>query len=168
MSLDHLWAGWRMPYIESAGNGPPSHEAEGCVLCRLAAAADDREAMVLARTRHMFVVMNAYPYTSGHIMVAPLEHVADLDAISREEAGELTDLLQAAVRAVRAAYQPAGFNVGANLGAAAGAGIPGHLHFHVLPRWGGDTNFMTSIAHARVLPEAIGASYEKLRAVWPS
>ncbi|MCU1458943.1 MAG: histidine triad protein [Actinomycetia bacterium] len=168
MSLDHLWAGWRMPYIESAGNGPPSHAADGCVLCRLAAATDDREAMVLARTEHMFVVMNAYPYTSGHIMVAPLEHVADLDALSLDAAGELTGLLQDSVRAERAAYDPAGFNVGANLGVAAGAGIPGHLHFHVVPRWGGDTNFMTSIADARVLPEALGASYEKLRAAWPS
>ena len=126
------------------------------------------EALVLARNEHAFAVMNAYPYTSGHLMVAPLRHESTLAGLSREEATAVMALVQDANVAVIAAFVPDGINVGANIGRAAGAGVPGHVHVHVLPRWTGDTNFMTTVAEARVLPEPLDASFEKLRLHWPS
>jgi ATP adenylyltransferase len=124
--------------------------------------------MVLARNEHAFAVMNAYPYNSGHLMVAPLRHESRLGGLSSEEAVAVMLLTQTASVALEAAYRPDGVNIGANLGRAAGAGVPGHLHVHVLPRWAGDTNFLTTVAEARVLPESLSASYEKLRAAWPA
>ncbi len=115
----------------------------------------------------MVALLNAYPYTSGHLMVLPVRHVADLEDLDDQEGREMWESLRSAVVAVKAAYGPGGINVGANLGRAAGAGIPGHLHLHVVPRWGGDTNFMTSVADARVLPEALSTSAAKLRSAWP-
>jgi ATP adenylyltransferase len=112
--------------------------------------------------------MNAYPYTSGHLMVAPLRHESTLAGLTRDEAVAVMSLVQDANVAVTAAYRPDGLNVGANIGRAAGAGVPGHVHVHVLPRWAGDTNFMTTVAEARVLPEPLDLSYEKLRAEWPA
>ena len=112
-------------------------------------------------------MLNLYPYTSGHLMVAPLRHVGDLEALTTDEAGELMDLTRRATVAVKAAYEPDGVNVGMNLGRAAGAGVPGHLHVHVLPRWVGDTNFMTSVAEARVLPEPLTRTFERLGTSWP-
>jgi diadenosine tetraphosphate (Ap4A) HIT family hydrolase len=137
------------------------------VLCRLVAA-DPDEALVVVADEHVFVVMNAYPYTSGHLMVAPRRHLAELDELTEVEASSLMRMTQHATTAIRAAYRPDGQNVGANIGRAAGAGVPGHLHLHVLPRWSGDTNFLTSVAEARVLPEALTRSWEKVRAAWPS
>jgi diadenosine tetraphosphate (Ap4A) HIT family hydrolase len=112
-------------------------------------------------------ILNAYPYTSGHLMVMPVRHTADLETLAPGEAAALMEGLQAGVSALKAAYRPDGVNVGANLGKAAGAGVPGHLHLHALPRWTGDTNFMTTVAETRVLPEALSVSDEKLRASWP-
>jgi ATP adenylyltransferase len=163
VALDHLWAGWRSEYIESATNAPPGE----CLFCALAAM-DDDEAMILERTDLTFTVMNAYPYTSGHVMVAPLRHEATLAGLVADEAGALMQGVQRASVAIDAAYRPEGQNAGMNLGRAGGAGVPGHLHAHVLPRWGGDTNFMTSVAEARVLPESLRASYDKLRTAWPA
>ena len=123
---------------------------------------------MLERTDTTFTVMNVYPYRSGHLMVAPLRHVASLADLDRRRGGRRSCAAQVrAVRAIRAAYAPDGINVGANLGRAAGAGIPGHLHVHVLPRWTGDTNFMTTVAEARVLPESLRDGYDKLAAAWP-
>jgi ATP adenylyltransferase len=156
MTLDRVWAGWRSAYIETVGG-----------FCTLAAG-DPEQMLVLARTEHAFAVMNAYPYTSGHLMVAPLRHEATLAGLSREEAGALMALTQDATAAVDTAYAPQGINVGVNIGRAAGAGIPGHVHVHALPRWNGDTNFMTAVAEARVLPESLRTSYDKLRAAWPA
>lgn len=165
MSLDHLWAGWRSSYIDGIANEPPRVGPDGCLFCGLAAG--DPEAMlVLARNEHAFAVMNAYPYTSGHLMVAPLRHVQRLGDLEAHEAAGVMELVREATLAVESAYRPEGQNVGMNLGRAAGAGVPDHLHVHVLPRWGGDTNFMTSIAEARVLPESLGTSYQKLRTAW--
>jgi ATP adenylyltransferase len=166
MSLDRLWAGWRTNYIDGVATQPPSEDDHECLFERLAREADD-EALVLARNEHAFAVMNAYPYTSGHLMVAPLRHESTLAGLSRGEAASVMQLVQDANAAVLAAYSPDGVNVGANIGRAAGAGIPGHVHVHVLPRWSGDTNFMTTIAEARVLPEPLTKSYEKLIAAWP-
>jgi diadenosine tetraphosphate (Ap4A) HIT family hydrolase len=166
VGLDRIWAGWRASYIDGVANQAPPATADGCLFERLAAA-PDTEALILARNEHAFAVMNAYPYTSGHVMVAPLRHEPTLAGLSRDEAAAVMDLVQDANVAVTAAFRPDGINVGANIGRAAGAGIPGHVHVHVLPRWAGDTNFMTAVAEARVLPESLGASYEKLRRHWP-
>jgi ATP adenylyltransferase len=168
MTLDRLWAGWRSSYIDEVATQRPMTGVDECIFCRLAAAPDPEEALVLARDEHVFAVMNAYPYTSGHLMVAPLRHEGSLAALSREEASALMAMTQDAVVALEGAYTPDGINVGANLGRAAGAGIPGHLHLHALPRWNGDTNFMTAVAEARVLPEPLHRSWEKLKAAWPT
>jgi ATP adenylyltransferase len=171
MTLDRLWAGWRATYInEVATQRAPDDDDDDddeCLFERLAAA-DPADALVLARTDRAFAVMNAYPYTSGHLMVVPLRHVGTLAALTRADAAAVMALTQDATAAVQAAYSPEGINVGLNIGRAAGAGIPGHVHVHVLPRWSGDTNFMTSVAEARVLPEPLTTSYEKLRAAWPA
>jgi ATP adenylyltransferase len=161
--LERLWAGWRGAYVsESAGHD------EGCLFCRILAAGDDEQYHVVRRGDRSAVVLNAYPYTSGHVMVAPLRHVGELEELEADEAGELWGLVSQAVQALKAAYRPDGINVGLNLGRAAGAGVPGHLHAHVLPRWNGDTNFMTTVAEARVLPETLTDTWRKLRAAWPT
>ena len=158
MSLERLWAGWRSEYVETAG------AVGGCVLCRVLA---DRSYVVWQGERAA-VVLNAYPYTSGHVMVVPVRHVDELEELAAEESVEVWAAVTDAVRALKIAYRAQGVNVGANLGAAAGAGLPGHLHVHVLPRWTGDTNFMTSVAETRVLPEALDVTLEKLRSAWPA
>jgi ATP adenylyltransferase len=163
VSLDRLWAGWRASYIDSVVTKPPGDD---CVICGLAAAPPD-DAQVVARGERAFVVLNAYPYSSGHLMVAPLRHEGELDLLTDDEATELMRLTRTATRAVKLAYGPDGMNVGINLGRAGGAGVPGHLHVHVLPRWFGDTNFMTTVAETRVLPEPLSATLERVRAVWP-
>ncbi len=164
MSLEHLWAGWRVAYVTEA---PEKTGATADLFERLAAAHPD-EALVVARNELVFTVMNAYPYCSGHCMVAPLRRVPELEDLSDAEAAALMGMVQQAVVALKAGFHTDGVNVGINLGRAAGAGIPGHLHFHVVPRWSGDTNFMTSVAEARVMPEDLRTSYEKLKAAWPT
>jgi diadenosine tetraphosphate (Ap4A) HIT family hydrolase len=160
--LEHLWAGWRLAYIDDESKQRHAHG--DCVICDLDAADDDAEALVLERSALTITVMNLYPYTSGHVMVSPRRHVGSLGELSDDEADALMRALRRASAAIDAAYAPGGQNVGLNQGAAAGAGLPGHLHVHALPRWAGDTNFMTSVAEARVLPEDIRTSYERLRA----
>ena len=171
--LESIWAGWRSEYVERAAAESAASTAEdaadsGCVMCRLVAAdPGDDDAGVVWRGHSVTVAMNAYPYTSGHVMVIPHLHVGDLEALGAEESTAVWSAAVASVQAVKAAYRPDGVNFGANLGSAAGAGIPGHVHLHVLPRWAADTNFMTSVASARVLPEALPVSLGKLRAAWP-
>ena len=123
----------------------------------------DEENFVLQRGQHCFVVLNIYPYISGHLMVVPYLHTSEFDSTAKEITDEMMDLTKRAQTALREAYKPAGFNLGMNLGAAAGAGIADHLHIHLLPRWGGDTNFMTTVAETRVLPEELTTTYSKLR-----
>jgi ATP adenylyltransferase len=164
VTLERLWAGWRSDYIGSMATGAAT--SRPCLFCALAAAPPG-DAQILAREDHVFAVLNAYPYTSGHLMVAPVRHEAELDGLDREEADALMRMMQVATTAVRAAFRPDGLNVGLNIGRAAGAGIPGHLHVHVVPRWSGDTNFMTSVAEVRVLPEPLDVTGDKLRAAWP-
>ena len=163
MPLERLWAGWRAPYLDVVTSDEAA--SDDCLFCRLAAA-DPDEAYVVARDDRAFVVLNAYPYTSGHVMVAPLRHEGDLEALPADDAAALMHLTQRATAAVKLAYSPEGVNVGINLGAAAGAGVPGHLHVHVVPRWNADTNFMTAIAETRVLPEPLSATLAKLRTAW--
>jgi ATP adenylyltransferase len=164
MSLERLWAGWRSAYVSNVGTAPD----DGCVFCRLAAATDRRAALVLEVTDTTLTAMNLYPYGSGHLLVAPRRHVGDLEALADTEAADFVRAQQRAVRALKGAYGPDGLNLGANLGRAAGAGIPSHLHVHVLPRWSGDTNFMTSVAEVRVLPEDLQTGYDKILAAWPA
>ena len=164
MSLERIWAGWRAAYIEGV-TAQPSDD-DDCLFCELAAG-DPDESLVVARGDLVFAVMNAYPYVSGHLMLAPLRHEAELDGLRDDEAAALMKITQQATTALKAAYRPDGLNVGVNVGRAAGAGVPGHVHFHALPRWNGDTNFMTSVAETRVLPEDLRTSWQKLRDAWP-
>jgi len=170
MTLEHLWAGWRRDYVTgvAAASDGADTDADGCVLCRIVAEADDAAALVLERTATTFTVLNLYPYASGHLMVAPLRHEPDIDGLDGAESVEMTAATRRALRALRAAYAPDGVNMGMNLGRAAGAGVPGHLHRHIVPRWYGDTNFITAVAEARVMPETLSAGYRRLRDAWPS
>jgi diadenosine tetraphosphate (Ap4A) HIT family hydrolase len=166
--LERLWAGWRNAYVSGVAQSDDRDPAdEECIFCALA---DDDPAnlQVLARGELVFALLNAYPYNSGHLMVAPKRHEGNLEALTGAETAELMEMIVAATRALKTAYQPDGVNVGMNLGRAAGAGIPGHLHCHVLPRWFADTNFMTTVAEARVLPEALSVTHERLRSAWPA
>ena len=169
MTLERLWAGWRLEYIEAAGDDDDvAGESAGCVFCRILTSDDPPEStLVLWRDEACAVVLNAYPYTSGHLMVMPLRHVAELESLHEEEGAAIWAALTDAVTALKSAYPLDGLNVGANLGRAAGAGVPGHFHLHALPRWNGDTNFMTTVAEARVVPEALPLSYRRLREAWP-
>ncbi|HEY6473254.1 MAG TPA: HIT domain-containing protein [Acidimicrobiales bacterium] len=173
MSLQHLWAGWRREYIVEATErervaGGVSHDAADCVFCRLAESGPPSEDnLVVWRGPLTFVVLNAYPYASGHVLVLPLRHVGPLAELTEAESAELWSATQKAVAAIEGAYEPDGLNMGANLGRAAGAGLPGHLHLHVLPRWSGDTNFMTSVAETRVMPETLQLSWKRLTDAWP-
>jgi ATP adenylyltransferase len=163
--LERLWAGWRAEYVGDPNTG---RDDQSCVMCRLVAATDDVEALILERTPLTITVMNLFPYGSGHLMVAPAQHLASYDELDDETNIAVARAQRRAIVAIRSAYEPDGINVGANLGRAAGAGVPGHLHLHVLPRWIGDTNFMTSVAEVRVLPESLRIGYDKLKEVWPS
>ena len=155
MAAERLWAPWRLQYIKG-------EKSDECIFCTKPAL-DDESAQIVRRGDRCFVMLNAFPYTSGHVMVAPYEHVADLAALDEPTALELMKLSQASIRAIRAAYRPDGFNVGANLGTAAGAGIAEHLHFHVVPRWEGDTNFMSVVGEVRVLPESLEDTQRTLK-----
>jgi len=155
--MERIWTPWRMEYIES------THQLEdGCIFCDKPLAGDDNASYIMARSDWAFVILNAFPYNPGHLMVAPFRHVGDLEALDAEEVADTGRLLQRSIRALKESMEPDGFNVGANLGRVAGAGIPGHLHWHVVPRWNGDTNFMTVLSEVRVLPEALAATYAKL------
>jgi len=172
VSLEHLWAGWRCEYIVEATEreraGGISQDRAECVFCRLAASGGPSEDnLVVWRGEKAFVVMNAYPYASGHVLVLPLRHVGALAELTVEESTEVWAATQAAVAAIETAYEPDGLNMGANLGRAAGAGLPAHVHLHVLPRWSGDTNFMTAVAATRVMPETLQLSWKRLTDAWP-
>lgn len=156
-----LWSPWRYEYIAS---GAANAGSGGCIFCSIRDDPDRDEAnFVVYRADHSFVVLNIYPYISGHLLIVPYEHVAELDATSKPATDELMDLTKRCQTALREVYQPPGFNIGMNLGKAAGAGIVDHIHIHILPRWTGDTNFMSSIGDTRVIPEALPTTYQKLR-----
>ena len=158
--MQRLWSPWRSKYIAS---GVDSNAAE-CVFCRIGASPDqDEQNFVLHRDEHAFVVLNLYPYITGHLMVVPYVHTSELDVLAKEITDEMMDLTKRAQKALREVYSPAGFNMGMNLGSAAGAGIADHVHIHFLPRWSGDTNFMTTVGESRVIPEALEVTYAKLR-----
>ncbi len=158
---ERLWAPWRLEYVQHAD------DQDGCVFCK-AAAGDDESHLVLRRGEHAFALLNKFPYTSGHLMVAPYRHGAGLDGLDDAEALEVHRLVAAGIEALRAVYGPEGFNVGWNLGRVAGAGIVDHGHAHVVPRWGGDTNFMPVLADVRVIPEHLDETRRRLADAWRS
>jgi ATP adenylyltransferase len=157
-----LWAPWRLEYIRQAD------EQEGCVFCRAAASRDDADALVVHRGQAAFALLNKFPYSSGHLMVAPVRHVGDFAELTDEEALEIHRLAQHGIDALAATYAPQGYNLGWNLGRIAGAGIVDHVHLHVVPRWAGDTNFMPVLADVKVMPEHLAATREQLAATWPT
>ena len=158
--MERLWSPWRHEYI---ANTSPEKFQGACIFCEAQKTpADDEKNLVLYRGTHNFVILNRYPYISGHLMVAPFAHVGEFYAAPKETTDELTDLVKRCQLALRDAYQPQGFNIGMNLGRVAGAGVADHIHMHILPRWGGDTNFMSTVAETRVLPEDLSTTYQKL------
>jgi diadenosine tetraphosphate (Ap4A) HIT family hydrolase len=168
-SLEHLWAGWRHEYVASATAVDRGDEDRSCVFCRIAASGPPSvDNGVVWRGELTYAVLNAYPYASGHLLVMPVRHVNSLDGLLTEESTDLWAAIHRATVAINAAYDPDGINMGGNFGRAAGAGIPEHLHLHVVPRWSGDTNFMTSVAGVRVMPESLTAAWEKLHRAWPA
>jgi ATP adenylyltransferase len=156
--MDYLWTPWRYRYIASGGS-----KDDECIFCAAAEGHDDTQSLIVLRAPKNFVILNRYPYTSGHVMVVPYAHRATLAESEPEALAEMMALAQRIERALESLYHPNGYNVGINIGRAAGAGIPGHLHLHVLPRWIGDTNFMTAIGETRVQPEELATTYERLR-----
>jgi ATP adenylyltransferase len=157
--VERLWSPWRHDYIVKAG----ANSSSTCVLCDAQKTATDEESFILHRASHNFVILNLYPYISGHLMIAPYEHLADLDSAAKESTDEMMDLIKLSQTALRDVYRPDGFNIGMNLGRAGGAGVAGHFHMHVMPRWVGDTNFMTTVGETRVLSEDLSTTYQKLR-----
>ncbi len=156
--MKHLWAPWRMAYVGGWASPPP-----GCIFCTALAARDDPRHLVVKRGLHAYLILNAYPYSPGHLMAVLNRHVA---TVADAEAAELAELMQLAGEATRlltAEYQAHGFNIGINQGRVAGAGVEDHLHVHVVPRWNGDTNFMATVGEVRVLPEALEVTYRRLR-----
>jgi ATP adenylyltransferase len=158
--VDRLWAGWRMAYIDKATS--TKVRKEPCLFCTLAKAKPGPRNLVLAVTPRVLVMMNLFPYNVGHVMVAPTAHVGSLARLRAEDAAEMNEWLGRVEQAIGSAYRPHGFNLGMNLGRTAGAGVLGHLHWHVVPRWNGDTNFMPVTASTKVLPEALDQTYAKL------
>ncbi|MCU1233661.1 MAG: histidine triad protein [Candidatus Solibacter sp.] len=154
--MDYLWTPWRYNYITNA------ERVSGCVFCHAAESDDDRGNLVVHRAEHNFVILNRFPYTNGHVMVVPYGHIGLLEGMPDEGLVEMMRLARKAEGLLRAVYHPDGLNIGMNLGQSAGAGIADHVHMHVLPRWAGDTNFMTVTGETRVLPEDLPTTWEKL------
>src|SRR3954467_13774297 len=154
--MDRIYTPWRYAYVSQAENAP------GCVFCNLPKEKDDRKALIVHRGKHCFVVLNAFPYTSGHAMVVPFAHLDTLAALPESAANEMMALTQRLESILRTVYKPEGVNIGMNIGKAAGAGVAGHIHMHVLPRWTADSNFMTVVGETRVLPEDLAVTWERL------
>jgi len=158
--VETLWSPWRYEYLTAGG----SEKSNVCVFCEIQKDPQRDEAnFVLYRGSFNYIVLNIYPYISGHLLIVPFEHIADLDRTSKETTDEMMDLTKRCQTALREVYQPAGFNVGMNLGRSAGAGIAAHLHQHIMPRWTGDTNFMTTVGSTRVMSEELSTTYSKLK-----
>ena len=157
--MKHIWSPWRLEYL-TAGKKP------GCIFCNAVQSSDDRENLVLYRGELAFLILNRFPYNNGHLMVVPDRHVGSLDALTPDERAELMELTRRAEVALTEAYHPHGLNMGINLGKAAGAGVLDHLHVHIVPRWNGDTNYMTVVGQTRVLPEELHQTVARLRPIF--
>ncbi len=158
--MEQLWAPWRKKYIEHHEPTP------GCIFCNALQMADSVENLVVARAQHSFAMLNRYPYNNGHLMIVPYAHQPTLEMLDAATRAEMMELVSHSLEVLRAIYHPEAFNFGANIGKAAGAGIAAHLHLHVVPRWSGDTNFMSSIGETRVLPEELSDTYQRIQARW--
>jgi ATP adenylyltransferase len=158
--MKYLWSPWRMKYIEKESR------QEGCIFCDALAKQDGQENLVVMRGEQTFVMLNRFPYTSGHLMVVPFEHRPTLEALDPPTRAEMMELVSESLVVLRSVYVPQAFNVGANIGEVAGAGIPEHVHMHIVPRWAGDTSFMTTVGNSRVLPESLEETYQRVRQAW--
>jgi ATP adenylyltransferase len=162
--MDRLWSPWRYDYIKSGSNEQTGQQPSPCIFCALPQnPTDDEKNYILHRAAHNFIVLNIYPYISGHLLIVPYAHLGELDAAPKETTDELMDLTKRCQTALREIYSPHGFNLGMNLGRSAGAGVADHIHLHLLPRWTGDANFMSTIGETRVIPEDLSETYRKLR-----
>jgi ATP adenylyltransferase len=155
--MNHLWSPWRMEYIEN------HNKEEGCVFCNAQAKEDSAENLIAHRGDRAYVILNRFPYTSGHLMVIPFVHVSTLEELDAPTRAEMMELTSCCTTVLKSIYKPQGFNVGLNMGEAAGAGVLGHVHIHIVPRWKGDTNFMLSVGQTRVLPERLEDTYERVK-----
>jgi len=162
--MDHLWTPWRMTYLQRDSTGGDKE----CIFCHKVRMKDDAHEHVLYRGKNVYVTMNLYPYNNGHLMVVPNEHISRLIDVDEITAAEIMHVTQLCLRVLTEAFKPQGFNIGINIGAAAGAGIADHLHQHIVPRWGGDTNFMSTIGETRTIPEWIDQTYERLLPLFKS
>lgn len=158
--MKHLWSPWRMSYIEA------EKSKDGCVFCEALSQPDGPENLIVARSERAFVILNRFPYTSGHLMVLPFQHVNSLTKLNVQTRAEMMELLNKCTLVLQQVYKPQGFNMGANVGEAAGAGIEEHVHLHVMPRWTGDTNFMSTIGETRVLPEELAQTFRRVSEAW--
>lgn len=158
--MNYIWSPWRMVYMQTDKLDP------GCVFCTELSRPDGRQSLVVFRGQKAFAILNRYPYTSGHLMIVPYEHLSTLEALDTGTRAEIMELTNQAIQVLQSVYRPQGFNIGINQGAAAGAGITEHIHLHVVPRWMGDTNFMSSLGNTRVLPESLEDTYLKVSQVW--
>lgn len=158
--MEYLWTPWRSTYMNE------KKDKTKCIFCQAAASAEDARNLVVFRGQFCFVILNRYPYTSGHLMIAPYRHVSRLTTVDEATTAEMMQLVRQAETVLQEAYSPDGLNLGMNLGEAAGAGIEQHIHMHVLPRWKGDANFMTSIGETRIIPETLEDTYRKVRETW--
>lgn len=163
--MEVLRAGWRNEYVSKSDSHETS-KPKGCIFCEFPKQDMDRDHLIVARGEHAFVMMNKFPYSSGHLMVIPYRHTDALESLSDPECSEMHRLAREAVTALKKIYSPHGFNLGMNLGSSAGAGIAEHLHMHIVPRWNGDTNFMSVTAESKVLPETLLSTYTKLIGAW--
>ncbi len=150
-----------MTYLQSDQPKP-----DGCIFCAAVATPDDERTLVLHRGRHCFIILNLYPYNNGHLMIVPFDHSESIEQLPAEALAEMMTLSQKCLSMLRRAYSPQAFNLGINIGSAAGAGVPGHVHLHIVPRWAGDTNFMSALANTRVIPEELSQTYQRLRELW--
>ena len=160
--MDVLWSPWRYSYIKSAATDSEIRKSV-CVFCEIQQTNDDANRSILHRAKYNYVILNIYPYITGHLLIVPYEHIGDLDTTAKEVTDEMMDLTKRAQTALREAYQPHGFNLGMNLGRAAGAGVADHIHMHIMPRWSGDANFVTTVGETRVIPEDLRTTFEKLK-----
>jgi ATP adenylyltransferase len=158
--MNYIWSPWRMKYIMK------QDASKGCVFCDALDLSDGPENLVVHRSKYAFVILNRYPYTSGHVLVVPFVHTPSYENLDPEERAEMMELINQCTRVLRPIYHPEAFNIGANLGTAAGAGIAEHVHFHIVPRWEGDTNFLSTVSNTRVLPETLEDTYWRIKNNW--
>ena len=155
--MNHIWSPWRMEYIEN------STREDGCIFCNAQEKEDSAENLIAFRGERSYVILNRYPYTSGHLMVVPLDHKANFEELDSQTRAEMMELTTRCMTVLRRIYNPQAFNMGANIGEAAGAGVKEHVHIHIVPRWAGDTNFMSAVGETRVLPESLESTYERVK-----